>query len=125
MKVLQSITLLSLFIMLPLISFAQSTSNNDEQEVLSVLDDFMSSFSGSDPVVTAHIRIFDNLSDTDWHHSEWVEREIINITDTKAHVATRVRRFRDDGSEIVTFESLYILIKVEERWGIKFRSSFL
>ena len=90
MKVFQSITLLSLFIMLPLISFAQSTTNNDEQEVLSVLDDFMSSFSGSDPVghsatyhvphfrlargsmsnwatredvVTAHIRIFDNLSD--------------------------------------------------------------
>jgi len=152
MKVLQSITLLSLFIMLPLVSFAQSTSNNDEQEILSVLDDFMSSFSGSDPVghsetyhvphfrlargsmsnwatrddvVTAHIRIFDNLSNTDWHHSEWVEREIISITDTKAHVATSVRRFRDDGSEIVTFESLYILIKVEGRWGIKFRSSFL
>ena len=32
-------------------------------------------------------------------------------SDTKAHVATLVRRFRDDGSEIVTFESLYILIK--------------
>lgn len=152
MKVLQSITLLSLFTLLSLSSFAQSTSNNDEQEVLSVLDDFMSSFSESDPVghaatyhvphfrlargrmsnwetkedvVTAHVRIFGNLVDTDWHHSEWVEREIISMSDTKAHVATLVRRFREDGSEMVTFESLYILIKEEGRWGIKFRSSFL
>ena len=51
--------------------------------------------------------------------------EVATGSDTKAHVATLVRRFRDDGSEIVTFESLYILIKEEGRWGIKFRSSFL
>ena|GEM_PF-201411 len=152
MKILQFITMVSLFIVLPLSSSAQTTGNNDEQEIFSVLDDFMSTFSNSDPaghaatyhvphfrlargstsnwetredVVTAHIRIFGNLSNTDWHHSEWVEREIISISDAKAHVATTVRRFREDGSEIVTFESLYILIKVEGRWGIKFRSSFL
>ena len=75
-------------------------------------------------VVTAHVRIFDRLSNTDWHHSAWVEQNIISITDTKAHVAPTVRRFREDGSEIVTFE-LYILVKQHGRWGIKFRSSFL
>ena len=51
--------------------------------------------------------------------------EVAAGSDTKAHVATLVRRFRDDGSEIVTFESLCILIKEKGRWGIKFRSSFL
>ena len=152
MKILQSMTLLSLFIVLPLSSSAQTADNNVKQEIFSVLDDFMSTFSNSDPaghaatyhvphfrlargrmsswdtredVVTAHVRIFANLSNTDWHHSEWVEREIISISDTKAHVATTVRRFREDGSEIVTFESLYVLIKEDGRWGIKFRSSFL
>ena len=152
MKTLQSIALLSLLMVLPLSGNAQTIGSSDEQQVMSVLDDFMTTFSNSDPaghaatyhtprfrlarssmsnwateedVVSAHVRVFDRLSDTDWHHSEWVERDIISITDTKAHVATTVRRYREDGSEIVTFESLYILIKQDGRWGIKFRSSFL
>ena len=152
MKAIQSIALLSLLMALPLSGSAQTGGNSDEQQVMSVLDDFMTTFSNSDPavhaatyhtphfrlargsmsnwatekdVVTAHVRIFDRLSNTDWYHSEWLERNIISITDTKAHVATTVRRFREDGSEIVTFESLYILTKQDGRWGIKFRSSFL
>ncbi len=152
MKTLQSIALLSLCTLLSLSGFAQSSSSTDEQEVMAVLDDFMSSFSNSDPtghaatyhvphfrlargrmsswetredVVVAHGRIFKNLNDSEWHHSDWLEREIISIDEGKAHVATRVGRFREDGSEIVSFKSLYILIKIEGRWGIKFRSSYL
>lgn len=152
MKTPQSMALLFLLILMPLSGSTQTSGENDEQQVMSVLDDFMTTFSNSDSaghaatyhtphfrlargsmsnwateedVVFAHVRIFDRLSNTDWHHSEWVERDIINITDTKAHVATSVRRYREDGSEIVTFESLYILVKQGGRWGIKFRSSFL
>ena len=121
-----------MLMVLPLNGSAQTGNSSDEQQVMSVLDDFMTTFSNSNPaghaatyhtphfrlargsmsswateedVVSAHVRIFDRLSNTDWHHSEWVERDIINITDTKAHVSTSVRRYREDGSEIVTFES--------------------
>ena len=152
MKHSKSISLLLLLLALTLTASKLPAETSDEQEIFSVLDDFMTSFSESDPighaatyhvphfrlargdmsnwekiedVITAHERIFRNLSETDWHHSEWIERKLIGLTDTKAHIATTVGRFREDGSQIVIFESLYILIKKDGRWGIKFRSSYL
>ena len=91
--------LLFLLILMPLSGSTQTSGENDEQQVMSVLDDFMTTFSNSDSaghaatyhtphfrlargsmsnwateedVVFAHVRIFDRLSNTDWHHSEWV-----------------------------------------------------
>lgn len=152
MNHLRHVSLLLLLLLPTLVASKLLAETSDEKEVFSVLDNFMTSFSESDPighaatyhvphfrlargsmsnwetiedVVTAHKRIFRNLSETDWHHSEWIERKVIGITDKKAHVATRVGRFREDGSQIVNFESLYILIKKDDQWGIKFRSSYL
>ena len=97
MKILQSSVLLSLLMALPLSGNAQTSGSSDEQHVMSVLDDFMTTFSNSDPaghaatyhtphfrlargsmsnwateedVVSAHVRLFDRLSNSDWHHSE-------------------------------------------------------
>lgn len=152
MNHLRPISLLLLLLAITLMASKAPAETSDEKEIFSVLDDFMTSFSESDPighaatyhvphfrlargsmsnweeiedVITAHVRIFSNLRDTDWHHSEWIERKLIGLTDTKAHIATTVGRFREDGSRIVSFESLYILIKKDGRWGIKFRSSYL
>lgn len=131
---------------------AQSDSSQTEEEVMEVLDAFMASFSASDPeahtatyhfphfrlaqgnmaswqtredAINAHKFIFKNLPSTGWYRSEWIDRNIISISDSKAHVATRFRRLREDGSEIVTAESLYVLTKDNGRWGIKLRSSYL
>jgi len=131
---------------------AQSDSSQTEEEVMGVLDAFMASFSASDPeahtatyhfphfrlaqgnmaswqtqedAINVHKFLFKKLPSTGWHRSEWIEREIISINDSKAHVATRFRRLREDGSEIVVAESLYVLTKVKGRWGIKLRSSYL
>ena len=131
---------------------AQDDSRQTEEAVMNVLDAFMTSFSASDPeahtatyhfphfrlaqgrmaswqtredAIRDHRRLFERLPDTGWHRSEWLDRKIISITDTKVHVATRFRRLREDGSEIVTAESLYVLTKVDGRWGIKLRSSHL
>ena len=131
---------------------AQSDSSQNEQEVMGVLDAFMASFSASDPqahtatyhfphfrlaqgdmaswqtrqdAINAHKFLFKKLPSTGWYRSEWIDREIISINDSKAHVATRFRRLREDGSEIVTAESLYVLTKDNGRWGIKLRSSYL
>ena len=59
----------------------------------------------------------------EWHSSHWSKREIIQDSDNKVHVATRFVRRRADGSEIVSFDSLYILTLQDEAWGIKGRSS--
>ncbi len=123
-----------------------------EQAVMVVLDDFMTSFSGRDPVAHAatyhfphfrlaggvmrswttaedairdHEALFKNLPATGWHKSIWLDRQITTLSDTKVHVNTRFQRLRADGSEIGAYNSLYVLIKQDGRWGIKMRSSFL
>ena len=123
-----------------------------EQAVMAVLDDFMTSFSGRDPVAHAatyhfphfrlaggvmrswataedairdHEALFKNLPATGWHKSIWLDRQITTLSDTKVHVNTRFQRLRADGSEIGAYHSLYVLIKQDGRWGIKMRSSFL
>jgi hypothetical protein len=42
----------------------------------------------------------------------------------KVHVATRFARLREDGSEIISYDSLYVLTLQDGQWGIKGRSSF-
>ncbi len=60
----------------------------------------------------------------DWDRSEWTRREIVQADATKVHVATTFVRLRKDGSEIASFDSLYVLTFEEGRWAIKGRSSF-
>ena len=57
----------------------------------------------------------------DW---AWAHRKIIHLSDSKVHVDTRFTRYREDGSTIATYESLYILTKKDGRWGVKLRSSY-
>jgi hypothetical protein len=59
-----------------------------------------------------------------WSYSRWESREVIQHNATKAHVALSYTRFRADGSVIGVYESLYILTRVDGRWGIQARSSF-
>lgn len=123
-----------------------------EREAMNVLDEFMRSFNARDPValadtyhfphyrlargamsfwetkgaaVQAHVNTYRVLPDGGWHRSEWLQRRVDTISESKVHVATRFRRLREDGSEIGTYDSLYIVIKKDDTWGIKMRSSFL
>jgi hypothetical protein len=69
--------------------------------------------------------LFDRLRKSDnWSRSQWEKRELVQFSDSKAHVALSYTRFRADGSVIGVYESLYILTKVDGRWGIQMRSSF-
>jgi hypothetical protein len=69
--------------------------------------------------------LFDRLKKEDgWAYSRWVKREVVQFSEHKAHVALSYTRFRADHSVIGTYESLYILTRVDGRWGIQARSSF-
>ena len=61
---------------------------------------------------------------SEWDRSEWTRREVIQSDSAKVHVATTFVRLRKGGSEIATFDSLYILTFEAGRWAIKGRSSF-
>lgn len=60
----------------------------------------------------------------DWDHSEWVSRTIVQASPVKVHLVNVFRRFRKDNSVIADETSLYIMEKVNGKWGIRGRSSF-
>jgi hypothetical protein len=69
--------------------------------------------------------LFERLRrEDDWKYSSWVSRELVQCSDTKAHYALRYTRYRSDDSVIGVYDSLYVLTKVDNSWGIQMRSSF-
>mgnify|MGYP000464329741 CR=1 FL=1 len=68
--------------------------------------------------------MFESGSLADWDHSAWQRREVVNAGLDKVHINTRFARYRKDGSLLGAFDSIYIVTKVNGRWGIQGRSSF-
>jgi hypothetical protein len=59
-----------------------------------------------------------------WHRSTWDERTPIHVGENKVHLKVKFSRWRKDGSLIGAFETIYIVTRLEGRWGIQARSSF-
>jgi hypothetical protein len=69
--------------------------------------------------------LFERLRrEDDWKYSVWVSRDLVQCSEVKAHYALSYTRFRNDDSVIGVYESLYVLTKVGDGWGIQMRSSF-
>lgn len=60
----------------------------------------------------------------DWDHSEWVSRTIVQASSVKVHLVNVFKRFRKNNSVIADETSLYIMEKVNGKWGVRGRSSF-
>ena len=112
-----------------------------------VLDDFMAAFNARDipawektfnfPSVrlasnrmeilekgTRSPNMFGQGSLTDWDHSAWDRRDVIHAGVDKVHIDTRFTRYRNDGSVIGGFDSIYIITCEDGHWGVKGRSSY-
>jgi len=61
---------------------------------------------------------------TGWHHSAWLERELVQVGANKVHIAVKFARYREDGSVLATYDSFYVVTRQDGEWGIKGRSSF-
>ncbi|MFN9849979.1 MAG: hypothetical protein ACK56C_16625 [Alphaproteobacteria bacterium] len=68
--------------------------------------------------------MFESGSLADWHHSAWDRRDVIHAGADKVHIDTRFTRYRKDGSVLGGFDSIYIVTRLDGRWGIQGRSSF-
>lgn len=126
-----------------------TTRDDIEKECLAVLDRFMAKLNAYDApgmddcMHFPHVRmaegkvtvydapgnnpmdLFDRLREEDgWHHSAWDERVLTQWNDEKAHFALSYTRYREDGSVIGKYDSLYILTKKDGAWGVQARSSF-
>ena len=60
----------------------------------------------------------------DWDFSEWDSIETIHAGPDKVHFKVVFSRFNPQGERYVTFDSLYVLQRMDNRWGIRARSSF-
>lgn len=68
--------------------------------------------------------MFERGSLADWDRSAWARRDVVHAGPDKVHIDTRFVRYRKDGSVLGGFDSLYIVTRVDGRWGIQGRSSF-
>jgi hypothetical protein len=59
-----------------------------------------------------------------WAYSTWDERKVVQSSPDKVHVSTLFSRHKADGSVYESFQSLYIIEKVDGRWAVRARSSF-
>ena len=135
------------------ISFASVAQYSEETEeaiagAMGALDEFMFAFNARDPQAWAaslnfpHVRFasgtvtvwesaeefadtraFERLPATGWDHSHWLTREISLASPNKVHINTVFQRFNSDNEIIGTYQSLYIVTKVEGHWGTQSRSS--
>lgn len=121
-----------------------------ESAALRVLDEFMAAFNARDVeawiatlqfphvrIASGKVAVFPDAAafresfefarfaeQTGWSRSAWGERRVVQVGPDKVHVAVRFTRFRADGSAIASYESLYVITRVDGRWGVQARSSF-
>ncbi len=68
---------------------------------------------------TAHLRA------QTWDHTATTSIDSVQSGPNKVHLAINQSRRRADGSEYNAFPTLWIFTKINGRWGVQFRSSFL
>jgi hypothetical protein len=66
---------------------------------------------------------FASLANAGWDHSHWLTRDVTLVSPGKVHIATVFQRFNSANQVIGTYESLYIVTKVDGHWGTQARSS--
>ncbi|MEM7020799.1 MAG: hypothetical protein AAF512_26085 [Pseudomonadota bacterium] len=119
-----------------------------KQEVMKVMDEFMTTFNSRDVAAWEgtfnfpHVRIasnqvkvlekpgeqpaelFENLQKAGWHHSAWKERKIVQVEPGKAHIAVQFVRYKENNEILATYQSFYIVTLKDGHWGVQARSSF-
>ena len=68
---------------------------------------------------------FLNRADTPgWAYTRWDRRQVIHSGAVKVHLDVQFTRYRDDDSVLGTYQSLWVVILRDKKWGIVSRSSY-
>jgi len=139
-------------LLLAIALFCAATGRADDvanTEALKVMDAFMAAFNErdaaawADTLVYPHVRFASGkvavypdrdafiagnrlqaLVDQGWDHSAWDSMQIVQSSPDKVHITVTFTRYRKDGTKLASFPSLYIVERVDGRWGVRARSSF-
>lgn len=58
-----------------------------------------------------------------WDHSDWNERRVVHAWPDKVHLAVGFSRRKADGTEIGSYEAIYVILDTVDGWRIQARSS--
>ena len=67
----------------------------------------------------------ENLKKEGWNHTVTLDIKAVQSEKEKVHLLLHQSRRNKNGEEYHNFQTLWILTKIDGRWGIQFRSSFL
>ena len=65
------------------------------------------------------------LKQEGWNHTVTIDIKAVQSDDTKVHLLLLQSRRNKHDVEIENFQTLWIMTKIDGKWGIKFRSSFV
>ena len=91
-------------------------SGENEFQVWETADDFRA---------TRGENMTESLNAQGWDHTATTSIEAVQIGPEKVHLAIHQSRRRSDGTEYNAFPTLWIFTRIDGRWGVQFRSSFL
>ena len=129
-------------------SWSEQNSKLAIENAMRVLDSFMTHFNArdmeqwSETLNYPHVRfagsevtiwdtkeeyssvdIFDRLTSTGWHHSAWLSRKVILVSEDKVHISTVFQRYDENNNPLKQYQSLYIVTNKDGHWGVQARSS--
>ena len=129
-------------------SWSQQSSKLAIENAMGVLDSFMTHFNErdmkkwSETLNYPHVRfagsevtvwntkeeysaidIFERLASTGWHHSAWLSRKVILVSENKVHISTIFQRYDENNNPLKQYQSLYIVTNKDGHWGVQARSS--
>ena len=129
-------------------SWSEKNNKLAIENAMQVLDSFMTSFNTrnmeewSETLNYPHVRfagsevtvwdtkeeysaidIFERLASTGWHHSAWLSRKVILVSENKVHISTIFQRYDENNNPLKQYQSLYIVTSKDGHWGVQARSS--
>lgn len=129
---------------------ATSTTADAEAAAIRVMDAFLTAFNASDVEAWAdtlhfpHVRLASGAvvvhpdradfvaamdmkafaAATGWRRSTWDDMAVVQSAPEKVHIRVRFSRYDEEDALIGSYESLYIIERLDGRWGVRARSSF-
>lgn len=129
---------------------AADVSGSNDRAAIAVMDAFLSAFNARDEAAWAdslhfpHVRLasqsvtvypdraaFLAAMDLDqfaassgWRYSTWDDMSVIQSSPNKVHIKVKFSRFNARDELLASFDSLYVIEKIDDRWGVRARSSF-
>ena len=77
-----------------------------------------------DELEESYLRDFYARAGPEWDHTVLDSTEVLHSSESKVHVLIQFTRCDRHGGKIATFRSLWIMTRVDGRWGAQARSSF-